>query len=144
MNEFGFALKQSSNQSYKMNFIDGISSLINFQKLKEQQRQAIMHLIIFIFLILSGIFFYKKISDWKDLKNTDSINEYLKKQKSTSFTDKIFKYLTHLFLAVQLWFLYKPSDTDKTVSMLIDILKSKTIINEELYSKIRELKPYHL
>ncbi len=144
MNEFGFALKQSSNQSYKMNFIDGISSLINFQKLKEQQRQAIMHLIIFIFLILSGIFFYKKISDWKDLKNTDSINEYLKKQKSTSFYDKLLKYLIHLFLAVQLWFLYKPSDTDKTVSMLIDILKSKTIINEELYSKIRELKPYHL
>tara|TARA_E500000178_G_C16980859_1_gene735724 strand:+ start:1217 stop:1654 length:438 start_codon:yes stop_codon:yes gene_type:complete len=145
MNEFGFALKESSNhQSYKMNFIDGISSLINFQKLKEQQRQAIMHLIIFIFLILSGIFFYKKKLDWKDLKNTDSINEYLKKQKSTSFYDKLLKYLIHLFLAVQLWFLYKPSDTDKTVSMLIDILKSKTIINEELYSKIRELKPYHL
>ncbi len=144
MNEFGFALKQSSNQSYKMNLIDGISSLINFQKLKEQQRQAIMHLVIFIFLILSGIFFYKKTSDWKDLKNTESINEYLKKQKSTSFFDKLLKYLIHLFLAVQLWFLYKPSDTDKTVSILIDILKSKTIINEELYSKIRELKPYHL
>ena len=144
MNEFGFTLKQSSNQNYKMNLIDGISSLINFQKLKEQQRQAIMHLVTFIFLILSGIFFYKKTSDWKDLKNTESINEYLKKQKSTSFFDKLLKYLIHLFLAVQLWFLYKPSDTDKTVSILIDILKSKTIINEELYSKIRELKPYHL
>ena len=144
MNELGFALKQSSNQNNKMNLIDGISSLINFQKLKEQQRQAIMHLVTFIFLILSGMFFYKKTLDCKDLKNTESINEYLKKQKSTSFYDKLLKYLIHLFLAVQLWFLYKPSDTDKTVSILIDILKSKTIINEELYSKIRELKPYHL
>ena len=144
MNDFGFALKQSSNQTYKMDVIDSFSSLINLQQLKAQQIQAIMHFITFIFLILTGVFFYKKTSDWKDLKNTDSINKYLKKQKSTSFTDKIFKYLIHLFLAVQLWFLYKPSDTDKTVSILIDILKNKGIINNDLYSKIRDLKPYHL
>ena len=104
MNDFGFALKQSSNQSYKMDIIDSFSSLINLQQLKAQQKQAIMHFIIFIFLILTGVFFYKKTSDWKDLKNTDSINEYLKNQKNANFTDKIFKYLIHLFLAVQLWF----------------------------------------
>ena len=136
MNDISFVLKQSSNQSFKMDFFDGISSLINFHKLKEQQRQAIIHFITFIFLILTGIFFYKKTSDRKDLKNTSSINEYLKKQKNTDFNDKIFKYFTHLFLAVQLWFLYKPSDTDKTISILIDLLKGKNFINEEIYSKI--------
>lgn len=144
MNDISFVLKQSSNQNYKMDFFDGISSLINFHKLKEQQRQAIIHFVTFIFLILTGIFFYKKTSDWKDLKNTSSINEYLKKQKNTDFNDKIFKYFTHLFLAVQLWFLYKPSDTDKTISILIDLLKGKNFINEEIYSKIRELKPYKI
>ena len=144
MSDISFVLKQSYNQNYKMDFFDGISSLINFHKLKEQQRQAIIHFVTFIFLILTGIFFYKKTSDWKDLKNTSSINEYLKKQKNTDFNDKIFKYFTHLFLAVQLWFLYKPSDTDKTISILIDLLKGKNFINEEIYSKIRELKPYKL
>ena len=89
MNDFGFALKQSSNQSYKMDIIDSFSSLINLPQLKAQQKQAIMHFIIFIFLILTGVFFYKKTSDWKDLKNTDSINEYLKNQKNANFTDKI-------------------------------------------------------
>jgi hypothetical protein len=130
---------------YLFNPYDEASLIYLFGNLKENKKAGLLSLLRGLGIILGAIYFFynyyylkkrKKFNDLKDVEN--EVNE----SNHRGALNNLFLGLIAIAMAYQLFYMYKPTNAQQTLALLLDHLRDKKIIDEEYYiSKIKMLKP---
>ena len=96
-----------------------------------------------VFLVPGIISVYKLFYE----KESYSLEEYkklqIKKEKNESLI-KIIQGILFIFLAIRLYYFYKPTNAEKSMAILIKYLREKNILDSNIYNKLKTLKPYNI
>lgn len=96
-----------------------------------------------VFLVPGIISVYKLFYE----KESYSLEEYkklqIKKEKNESLI-KIIQGILFIFLAIRLYYFYKPTNVEKSMAILIKHLREKGILDSNIYNKLKTLKPYNI
>ena len=96
-----------------------------------------------VFLVPGIISVYKLFYE----KESYSLEEYkklqIKKEKNESLI-KIIQGILFIFLAIRLYYFYKPTNVEKSMAILIRYLREKNILDSNVYDKLKTLKPYNI
>lgn len=96
-----------------------------------------------VFLVPGIISVYKLFYE----KESYSLEEYkklqIKKEKNESLI-KIIQGILFIFLAIRLYYFYKPTNAEKSMAILIRYLREKNILDSNIYNKLKTLKPYNI
>ena len=96
-----------------------------------------------VFLVPGIISVYKLFYE----KESYSLEEYkklqIKKEKNESLI-KIIQGILFIFLAIRLYYFYKPTNVEKSMAILIRYLREKNILDSNIYNKLKTLKPYNI
>lgn len=96
-----------------------------------------------IFLVPGIISVYKLFYE----KESYSLEEYkkiqIKKEKNESLI-KIIQGILFIFLAIRLYYFYKPTNAEKSMAILIKYLREKNILDSNIYNKLKTLKPHNI
>ena len=128
-----------------LNPYDEASLIYIFSNLNENKKAGLLSLLRGLSIILGGIYFFynyyylnkkKKFNDLKDVEN------HVNKSSHRKALNNLFQGLIAIAMAYQLFYMYKPTNAQKTLALLLDHLRDKKIIDEEYYiTKIKMLKP---
>ena len=78
---------------------------------------------------------------------SSNFDEYQKKvieEKKNSQYIKIIQGVLFILIAIRLYFFYKPTNTELSLSILIKYLLKKSIITPELYAILKQFKPHNI
>ena len=130
---------------YILNPYEEVSLIYIFSNLNENKKAGLLSLLRGLSIILGAIYFFynyyylnkkKKFNDLKDVEN------HVNKSSHRRELNNLFQGLIAIAMAYQLYYMYKPTNAQQTLALLIEHLREKKVIDEEYYiSKIKMLKP---
>jgi hypothetical protein len=98
-----------------------------------------------IFIIPSLWIIYTIYNDTFDKSTTfDEYQDKVIETKKTSNFIKIAQGLLFILLAFRLYFLYKPTNSEISLAILIKYLKKKNILDKEIYGFLKNFKPHRI
>lgn len=120
------------------------NNLVKTPKFTENQVDAIFNFIkAIVILIPVFLFLYKYLIKEKKLEfnNINDVSDYANREQMKKTTSSLIQGITFIILGIQLYFFFKPNNTQLTLGLLIKYLQKKKILTNEFYKIIKRLKP---
>lgn len=98
-----------------------------------------------IFAIPAIWLLYKIYTD--KYKKSDNFNEYQEKiisQKKFSNFMKLGQALMFIFLGIRLYYMYRPTNSELSLAILIKYLHRKNILGDDIYQFLKTFKPHRI
>ena len=112
---------------FTTNQLDGITTLI----------QALVFIVPAIFYFYN----YYRIKKRVKFNDLNDIEKYINNAEFFKTMSFLFQGLVYIYLAIRLYYFFKPSNSQITIGILIKYLQKKKIISDEFYKIIKRLKP---
>ena len=128
------------------NFLYYINSnnLVKAPSFTENQLDAFSNFIKAIVILIPAIVLLYKVFIKKTRINFNNLNDasdHANEVQISKAISGIFQGLTFVILGIQLYYFFKPNNTQLTLALLIKYLQKKRIITNEFYSILKRLKP---
>lgn len=120
------------------------NNLVKTPKFTENQVDAIFNFIkAIVILVPAFLFLYKYLikEDKLQFNNINDVSDYANREQMKKTTSSLIQGITFILLGIQLYFFFKPNNSQLTLGLLIKYLQKKKIITNEFYKIIKRLKP---
>ena len=115
-----------------------------FKNIENVKRRGLIFLIQGIFTLIAGIILSIQTILKKNDMTTKELSEKMWNISLFSKINMIGNGLILLYNATQLVFMYKPSNVEISMSLLIKYLRTADIIPQKVYETLKSFKPYRI